>query len=183
MKIEIVPIGKYKFIIFNDKYVSCENNCHTDDVIRENLLDNYNTLLKRYKNPDRSFIQFKRRAIAQRRPDWAGYKYKPEKVSLLEDMGYKAKLPLIDGMGQPVELEMHYWDETKEGTRYGVFVFGRHSGTIVHDTEETLKDFFDRLIGEVCYFTTVQTVNYFPFVKEVRSQFNHYPALHVIRLA
>lgn len=179
MQIGIHSIGNYKFVVFENKYVTAENNIHTDEAIKENLLYNFNEIQSRYGNNMRAIVQFKRRAHAYKRPDWTDYKFQPEQVSLLPDMGYKVKLPLRDGFGRRVVLEMHYWQETEEGTFYSVHVFGRPSGTIILDTDETVEEFFERFVGEVIYFTNVIKKDYFPFVWEVRSQFNFRPALHV----
>lgn len=180
MQIDIQKIGNYKFVLFDNKYVVAESSIHSDDAIKNNLLDNFNRIKNECKSESRAVVHFKRRAGAHKRPDWANYKFKPEKVSLLPDMGYKVELPLIDGLGEKVELEMHYWFEHDEGTAYSVHTFGRPSGTIILDSNETVEEFFERFVGEVIYFTTVRTKDYFPFVSEVRSQFNFRPALHCI---
>ena len=142
------------------------------------MLDNYNKIQSRYTNKLRAAVDFKRKAQAYRRIAWSNYRFEPEKVSLLEDMGYRVQMPLIDVCGEIIKLSMHYSGETEEGKWYSIHMWDYESckGVIIHDTNETTEEFFERFVGEVFYFTTVKDENYFPFVEEVRSQFNFKPA-------
>lgn len=181
MDLKSHQVGNYKFVVIDNKYVYCDLLTSTDQEIIDNLLFNFENFKKMYNNSKRAYGKVLRCINAKKRLGWKDYKFEYNQISLLEDMGFEINLPLRDGCGNRVKLEMHRWRETDEGVYYAVGVFGGWSGTVIHNPEEeTIREFFERFIGEVFYFTTVAEENYFPFVYDVRSQFNFRPAVHIV---
>lgn len=183
MDIRVQKIGNYNFVTLNNEYVYAESSESSSEDIRENILFNFKNFEEMYSSTKKAYRKLINCTHAQKRFGWKDYEFQYDNVSLLEDMGFEVTLPLIDGFGKLVKLRMNYWKETEEGVFYTIGVFDRWSGTIIYDKdEESLREFFERFIGEVLYFTTLKDENYFPFVRDVRGQFNFRPALHSISL-
>lgn len=187
MNFKLIEIGDYHFVTFDDYVMALNKDAASSKEAQiENLTANYRSILKHSNTEDEAKNTFIMATNARKRPDWSQFNYDGKRRTLLLEDGYKTSLPLIDGKGERVHMDISLIHESDKEYIYSVSIFNKPQGTISVEKGNDLKRFFETFIGELCFHNTyLETVDnrYFPFSsKDIRRNeaFNFRPALHVI---
>lgn len=181
MKINVHEIGKYHFVEING-YVTSLNATMTKEEEIENIKLNFDNLKNQSVNEEESFFRLIETFGMRKREDWIGYEYDGHFTTTLDDGGFKATLPIKNGLGNYQKLEISLRKEEDGEKIYSVFSNNDKSeGSIVNLDQEVLN-FFEDFIAEVIFENGVLLEReLFPFKsKSLRKEFNFYPALITI---